>query len=67
MSDIVEAYRKLGDPDDRFDIEFWQSQGDYAIFQAALELIMDAQMVKQGYVDEPRFQRTIENFQKIRD
>ncbi len=65
MSETIEAYRKIGDPEDRFDIEFWQNQGEEAIFQAALEIIMDAQMVKQGYADQPRLQRTFENFQKI--
>ena len=38
MLKVVEAYRKIGDPEDRFDVEFWQAQGDRAIFQAALEL-----------------------------
>lgn len=62
MPEIVEAYRKIGDPDDRFDVEFWQRQGPEAIFRAALELIMDAQIVRHGHADEPRLQRTIEHF-----
>lgn len=65
MSDFVETYRKLGDPDDRFDIEFWQKQGPEAIFAAALEMILDAQLVKEGHADEPRLQRTVEHFQKF--
>jgi len=62
---IVETYRKIGDPDDHFDIEFWQSQGDEAIFRAALELVMDTQRLKNGHVDEPRLLRTVESFQKL--
>ncbi|MBN1545504.1 MAG: hypothetical protein JW902_02475 [Syntrophaceae bacterium] len=65
MSEIMEAYRKIGDPDDRFDIQFWQSQGERAIFQAALELAQDAMMVRHGHVVEPRLQRTVESFQKL--
>ena len=66
MPDITEAYRKIGDPEDRFDIAFWQRQGAKAIFQAALELVLDSQIVRQGHADEPRLQRTVEHFQKIR-
>lgn len=61
---IHEAYRKIGDPDDRFDIEFWQAQGDVAIFRAALEIVLDAQRLKNGHADEPRILRTVESFQK---
>jgi hypothetical protein len=61
---IDERYRKIGDPEDRFDLDFWQKQGAEAIFRAALELVRDAQLVKQGYADEPRLQRTAEHFQR---
>jgi hypothetical protein len=64
MPEIVEHYRRIGDPEDRFDLDFWQKQGAEAIFRAALELIRDAQLVKHGHADEPRLQRTTENFQK---
>jgi hypothetical protein len=62
MSEIVEAYRKIGDPDDRFDVEFWQRQGPEAIFRAALELVPDAQIVRHGHADEPSIDRTFEYF-----
>jgi hypothetical protein len=65
MAEIVEAYRKIGDPEDRFDIEFWQSQGAQAIFRAALELVLDSQRLRNGHADEPRLQRTIESFQRL--
>ena len=64
MPEIFEAYRKIGDPDDRFDIDFWQRLGPEAIFNAALELIRDAQILKQGYADEPQIQRTVEHFHR---
>ena len=64
MREIREAYRRIGDEDDRFDIEFWQSQGDQAIFQAALEMIQDYLSIRHGHADEPRLQRTVESFGK---
>jgi hypothetical protein len=64
MRKISEAYRQIGDPDDRFDINFWQSQGEQAIFEAALEMISDYLILRFGNADQPRLQRTIEFFGK---
>jgi len=64
MTEIYEAYRPIGDKDDSFDIDFWQSQGDQAIFQAALDMIWDYLILRYGYVDKPRLQRTVESFGK---
>ena len=64
MGEIVEAYRRIGAPDARFDIAFWQRQGPEAIFRAALELVQDAQLVKQGHADEPDIQRAVEHFHR---
>jgi hypothetical protein len=64
MQEFVEAYRKLGEPDDRFDIKFWQKQGPGAIFDAAFEMVRDYQLMRHGNADIPRLQRTIEHFQK---
>lgn len=61
MREIRESYRRIGDETDRFDIEFWQSQGDQAIFDAALEMIRDYLTIRYGHADEPRLQRTIEH------
>jgi hypothetical protein len=60
MRNISEAYRRIGDPDDRFDLEFWQSQGDPAIFAAALEMISDYLILRYGQADQPRLERTVE-------
>ena len=62
MREIKEAYRRIGDDADRFDIEFWQSQGDQAIFEAATNMILDYLLIRQGHADNPRLQRTVESF-----
>jgi len=64
MRTIRESYRRIGDDDGRFDIEFWQSQGDQAIFLAALDLVLDYLTIRNGHADEPRLQRTVEHFGK---
>jgi hypothetical protein len=53
-----------GFPDRAFDIEFWQEQGDEAIFRAAWEMVMMAEEFKHGR--QPRFQRTVTRVQRER-
>jgi len=65
MSEIYESYRRMDDQDDRFDIEFWQKQGDQAIFDAALDMIVDYLALRYGHVDKPRLQKTVEYFGKL--
>ncbi len=60
---IQENYGKLGE-EDSFDLAFWQSQPPEALFAAAFDLIKDYLLLKEGYADEPRLQRTVESFQK---
>ena len=64
MREVSESYRRICDQEDRFDVEFWQSQGDQAIFAAALEMILDYLILRYGHVDKPRLQRTVESFGK---
>jgi len=64
MRVIKESYGRIGDNEGRFDIEFWQGQGDQAIFNAALDMILDYLMIRHGHVDNPRLQRTVESFGK---
>jgi len=64
MREIKESYGRIGDDGSRFDVEFWQRQGDQAIFNAALEMILDYLMIRHGHVDKPRLQRTVESFGK---
>lgn len=61
---IQENYAKLGEEDD-FDITFWQSQPPEVLFEAATQLIKDYLLLKEGYADEPRLQRTVETFGKV--
>ena len=65
MKEIRESYRRIGDETDRFDIEFWQAQGDQAIFEAALDMVRDYLVLRYGHADEPRLQRTVEHFGKV--
>lgn len=46
-----------GFPDRTYDIEFWQKQGDEAIFRAAWEMVVMAEEFKHGR--EPRLQKTV--------
>jgi len=64
MRVIKESYGRIGDNEGCFDIEFWQQQGDEAIFKAALDIILDYMMLRYGHVDKPRLQRTVESFGK---
>jgi hypothetical protein len=52
-----------GFPDRSFDIEFWQAQGDEAIFAAAWELVELAEEVTHGR--KLRLQRTATTLKRI--
>lgn len=65
MAEFKVALRKIGDPEDRFDIEFWQSQGPEAIFRAADDMISDFLLLKTGNADRPQLDRTFGSFQKL--
>ena len=52
-----------GFPDRSFDIEFWQEQGDEAIFAAAWELVELTEEIKNGR--KPRLQRTATSLKRI--
>ena len=64
MSETREFYGRIGDKEDRFGIDFWQSQGEQAIFTAALEMIQDYLIIRWGHADKPRLQRSVEHFGK---
>jgi hypothetical protein len=65
MKIIEENYQLLTDDRRSFDIRFWQSQGDLAIFEAVTEMLNDYFLIRGINADESRLQRTIENFRKI--
>ena len=53
-----------GFPDRSFDIEFWQEQGDEAIFAAAWEMVELAEETNHGR--KPTLQRTATTLKRIR-
>ena len=52
-----------GFPDRSFDIEFWQEQGDEAIFAAAWEMVEIAEETRYGR--KPALQRTATTLKRI--
>jgi hypothetical protein len=61
---IEESYKPIGDEDRSFDIRFWQSQGDTAIFEAVTEMLKDYFLIRGKNADEFRLQRSVETFRK---
>ena len=49
---VMERLTRLADADRSFDIEFWQRQGDAAIFAAAWEMVVFAHKFKGRDVSE---------------
>ena len=64
MIKIEENYQRITDDRRSFDIRFWQSQGDLAIFEAVTEMLHDYLLIRGKNANESRLQRTIETFRK---
>lgn len=64
IKNISESYGRIGENEDRFDIEFWKRQGSQASFSAGVDTILDYLMLRHGHVDKPRLQRNVESFGK---
>jgi hypothetical protein len=64
MKKIEENYQRIRDDRRLFDIRFWQSQGDLAIFEAVWEMLNDYFLIRGKNADESRLQRTVEDFRK---
>jgi hypothetical protein len=64
MIKIDENYQRTSDDRRLFDIRFWQSQGDIAIFEAVTEMLNDYFLIRGKNADESRLQRTVETFRK---
>jgi len=64
MKRIEENYQRITDDKRSFDIRFWQSQGDLAIFEAVTEMLNDYFMIRGKNADEFRLQRNVESFRK---
>jgi hypothetical protein len=61
---VMERFGDLRDADRSFDVEFWQRQGDAAIFQAAWELAEFYHQTRGMTPDELRLQRSVEHFER---
>jgi len=64
MSIPEENYQRIKDDKRSFDIRFWQSQGDNAIFEAVWEMLHDYFLIRGKNADELRLQRSVESFRK---
>jgi len=64
MKTIEENYQRIVDDRRSFDIRFWQSQGDRAIFEAVWEMLHDYFLIRGKDAYESRLQRTVESFRK---
>ncbi len=65
MINIEENYQRIKDDRRSFDIRFWQSQGDLAIFEAVTEMLNDYLLIRGKNADESRLQRNVEKFRKV--
>lgn len=63
---VMERKGRLKDLDRSFDHRYWQEQGPEAIFSAAWEMVVDAYRWKGLSERELEFQRSVENFGRIR-
>ena len=62
---VIEVkYQKLTDDNRLFDIRFWQSQGDIAIFRAVTDMLNDYFVIRGNNADESRLQRSVETFRE---
>jgi hypothetical protein len=61
---VMERFGKLLEMDRSFDIEYWQKQGDAAIFRAAWELVEFYYRDRGLNPDDLRLQRTVEHFER---
>jgi hypothetical protein len=60
----MERFGNIKDADRSFDIEYWQRQGDAAIYRAAWELIEFYHRQQGMKPDQLGLQRSIESFQR---
>jgi len=61
---VMSRFGRLQDADRSFDIEFWQRQGDQAIFSAAWEMVVFANEFKGRDASQLTFQRTLTKLQR---
>ena len=62
---IMARLTRIQDDDRSFDLEFWQEAGTEAIFAAAWQMIRDMYAIRGKDESELRFQRSVENVQRL--
>jgi hypothetical protein len=62
---VMERYGRIREMDRSFDIEYWQRQGDAAIFRAAWELVELYWRIHDRDPNELRLQRSVESFERL--
>jgi len=62
---VMERFGRLRDADRSFDVEYWQRQGDAAVFEAAWELAEFYHRAQGMDADELRLQRSLEYFERL--
>jgi hypothetical protein len=63
---VMERYGRMAEMDRSFDIAYWQRLGPAAIFDAAWQMVVQAQSHHPGGSDELRLRRAVEHFQSSR-
>ena len=64
---VMERFGNLRDTDRSFDIDYWQRQGDAAIYRAAWELAVLYHRAQGMGPDEFRLDKSIEHFERSSD
>jgi len=67
MKQIEENYQRITDDKRLFDIRFWQSQGDLAIFNAVTEMINDYLLIRDLNANESDLIRSKEASGRLQD
>lgn len=62
---VMERVGTIAQMDRSFDFDYWQRQGDAAIFRAAWELVETYWRDRGNDPDELRLQRSVETFQRM--
>jgi hypothetical protein len=63
---ITAKLTRMKDNDRSFDREFWQQAGTEAIFTAAWQMVIDAEILKGRDATQLRLQRSVETVKRLR-
>ena len=61
---VMEKYGRLKDMDRSFDIAYWQRLGPEAIFEAAWQMVVDAEKLRGLNPDELRLRKDVERYSR---